>query len=294
MGSGLTDLKSKMSRDCLFKTNKTLLVKGKLIDLSEPKVMGILNITPDSFYDGGKFTNETAVLKQAEKMLMEGATFIDIGGYSSRPGAKDITEEEESHRVLPAIEIIVKNFPACIISVDTFRSTIAKFAVEAGASMINDISGGSLDEKMPEAVAALQVPYILMHMQGTPETMATKTYYENLLKEVVDYFHQKINIFQTLGVNDMIIDPGFGFAKTIDQNFELLQKLDYLKILEKPILVGLSRKSTIWKTLSIKPEEALNGTTSLNTIALLKGANILRVHDVKEAVEVVKLIKAIR
>lgn len=280
-----------MNPNSVFRINKTLLVKGKLIDLSEPKVMGILNITPDSFYDGGKFTEETKILKQVEKMLEEGATFIDIGGCSTRPGAKDISEEEEKKRVLPAIEAILINFPQIIISVDTFRSSIAKIAVEAGAAMVNDISGGSLDKKMPEVVASLQVPYILMHMQGTPQTMASLANYENLLKEMIDYFHQKINVFQALGVKDIIIDPGFGFAKTIDHNFELLRKLEYLRILEKPMLVGLSRKSTIWKSLAIKPEEALNGTTSLNTVALLKGASILRVHDVKEAVEVVKLIK---
>ena len=280
-----------MNPNSVFRINKTLLVKGKLIDLSEPKVMGILNITPDSFYDGGKFTEETKILKQVEKMLEEGATFIDIGGCSTRPGAKDISEEEEKKRVLPAIEAILINFPQIIISVDTFRSSIAKIAVEAGAAMVNDISGGSLDKKMPEVVASLQVPYILMHMQGTPQTMASLANYENLLKEMIDYFHQKINVFQALGVKDIIIDPGFGFAKTIDHNFELLRKLEYLRILEKPILVGISRKSTIWKSLAIKPEEALNGTTSLNTVALLKGASILRVHDVKEAVEVVKLIK---
>jgi dihydropteroate synthase len=282
-----------MNTHSIYKTNKTLRVKGKLIDLSEPKVMGILNVTPDSFYDGGKFIGESPILKQVERMLSEGATFIDIGGYSSRPNAIDITEEEEKNRVLPAIEAVVKNFPECIIAVDTFRSAIAKLSIEAGAFMINDISGGSLDTKMHQVVAALQVPYIMMHMQGTPQTMVTLTNYENLPKEVIDYFHQKISALQSLGVKDIIIDPGFGFAKTIEQNFELLQKLDYLNILEKPILVGLSRKSTIWKTLSIRPEEALNGTTSLNTVALLKGASILRVHDVKEAVEVVKLIKAL-
>ena len=280
-----------MSSESIYKINKTILIKGKLIDLSEPKVMGILNITPDSFFDGGKFIEETQILKQIEKMLMEGATFIDIGGCSSRPGAKDISEEEEKSRVLPAIEAALKNFPHCIISVDTVRSSIAKLAVQAGAGLINDISGGSLDKKMPEAVASLHVPYILMHMQGTPLTMATMTNYENLLKEMIDYFNQRIQAFHSLGIKDIIIDPGFGFAKTIDQNFELLRKLDYLKILEKPMLVGLSRKSPIWKTLSIKPEEALNGTTALNTVALLKGASILRVHDVKEAMEVVKLIK---
>ncbi len=282
-----------MSSENFFKINKTILVKEKLIDLSEPKVMGILNITPDSFFDGGKFIEETQILKQIEKMLKEGATFIDIGGYSSRPGAKDISEEEEKSRVLPAVEVALKKFPDCIISVDTFRSTIAKLAVEAGAGLINDISGGSLDKKMPEVVASLNVPYILMHMQGTPQSMTSQTNYENLLKEMINYFHQKIYAFQALGIKDIIIDPGFGFAKTIDQNFELLKKLDYLKVLEKPMLVGLSRKSTIWKTLSIKPEEALNGTTALHTVALLKGAGILRVHDVKEAMEVVKLVKLI-
>ena len=277
----------------IFKINKTLHIKGQLIDLSEPKVMGILNVTPDSFFDGGKFIRQNEILKQTEKMLLAGATFIDIGGYSSRPGAKDISEDEEKSRVISAIEIILKNFPDSIISVDTFRSAIAKNAVEAGAAMINDISGGSLDKKMPEVVASLQVPYILMHMQGTPQTMANMTTYDNMLKEMIDYFHQKINAFQTLGVKDIIIDPGFGFAKTIDQNFELLKKLEYLKILEKPMLVGLSRKSVIWKSLNMQPEDALNGTTSLNTIALLKGASILRVHDVKEAKEVVRLMKLI-
>ncbi len=279
-----------MSSENYFKTNKTILVKEKIIDLSQPKVMGILNITPDSFFDGGKFIEEAEILKQVEKMLNEGATFIDIGGYSSRPGANDISEEEEKSRVLPTIIAVQKNFPNCIISIDTFRSSIAKLAVEAGAGLINDISGGSLDNKMPEMVATLQVPYVLMHMKGTPQSMTTQATYENLLKEMINYFHQKINAFQKLGIKDIIIDPGFGFAKNSDQNFELLSKLDWIKILEKPILVGLSRKSMIWKSLTIQPHEALNGTTSLHTIALLKGAGILRVHDVKEAVEVVKLV----
>lgn len=282
-----------MNTHPIYKIDKILRVKGKVIDLAEPKVMGIMNVTPDSFYDGGRFTGEAAILKQVERMLSEGATFIDIGGYSSRPNAIDINEEEELNRVLPALEAVVKYFPESIIAIDTFRSLIAKRSVEAGASIINDISGGSVDKNMYSVVAALQVPYIMMHMQGTPQTMASQTNYENLLKEIIDYFHQKIHALQLLGVKDIIIDPGFGFAKTVEQNFELLQKLNYLDILEKPILVGLSRKSTIWKTLSIKPEEALNGTTALNTIALLKGASILRVHDVKEAVEVVQLIKAL-
>ncbi len=277
--------------DSIFKPNKALSIKGQLIDLSEPRVMGILNVTPDSFYDGGKFTNETQVLKHVERMLMEGATFIDVGGYSSRPGSTDISEEEEKSRVLPVIDSVMQAFPDCIISIDTFRSSVAKLAVESGAAMVNDISGGSLDEKMPEAIAALQVPCILMHMRGTPQTMNSHTNYENLLKETIDYFHQKINIYHSCGVKDIIVDPGFGFAKTIDQNFDLLKKLDHLKCLEKPILAGLSRKSMICKSLQIKPEDALNGTTALHTIALMKGAGILRVHDVKEAVEVIKLIK---
>jgi dihydropteroate synthase len=280
-----------MNPRSFLKINKTLRVKDKLIDLSEPRVMGILNVTPDSFYDGGRFTMETEILKQAEKMLKAGATFIDIGGYSSRPNAKDISEEEEKERVLPAIEAVLKNFPECIISIDTFRSGIARLALEAGAAMVNDISGSSLDKRMAEVVAALQVPYIVMHMNGTPQTMRTKTDYDNLLKEMIDYFHQRINKFHALGIKDIVVDPGFGFAKTIDQNFELLRKLDFLNVLEKPILIGLSRKSLIWKTLEVNPEEALNGTTSLNTIALVKGASILRVHDVKEAMQIVRLIK---
>jgi len=278
----------------IFSVNKTLNIHGKLIDLSEPKIMGILNVTPDSFYDGFKYTDETSILKQVEKMVSEGADFIDVGGNSTRPGAGDISEDEELNRVLPAIKIISKKFPETVISIDTFRSIVTKHAVEAGASIINDISGGDLDPKMFEAVASLRVPYILMHMKGTPQTMMKETAYENLLKEIIDYFHQKIFKLQRLGVKDIIIDPGFGFAKTVEQNFELLNKLDHFKILEKPMLVGLSRKSMIWRTLMTNPEGALNGTTTLNTIALLKGANILRVHDVREAKEVIQLVQQLR
>jgi dihydropteroate synthase len=283
----------KVNSEKCFKPITTILVKEKLIDLSQPKVMGILNITPDSFFDGGQYMEETQILKHVEKMLNEGATFIDIGGYSSRPGAEDVSEENEKGRVLPAIEAVHKYFPDCVISIDTFRSSVAKLAVEAGAGLINDISGGSLDKKMPELVASLQVPYILMHMKGTPQSMTTHTHYENLVKEMITYFHQKIHAFQEIGIKDIIIDPGFGFAKNRDQNFALLRNLDGMRILEKPILVGLSRKSMIWKSLSIQPHEALNGTTALHTIALLKGAGILRVHDVKEAVEVVKLVSMV-
>jgi len=278
----------------IFSVNKTLNVRGRLIDLSEPKIMGILNVTPDSFYDGFKYTDETSIFKQVEKMVSEGADFIDTGGYSTRPGADDISEEEELSRVLPAIKIISKNFPAVVISIDTFRASVAQRAVDEGASIINDISGGDLDPKMFEAVASLQVPYLLMHMKGTPKTMVTEATYENLLKEILDYFHQKIFKLHRLGVKDIIIDPGFGFAKTVDQNFDLLNKLDRFEIFEKTIMVGLSRKSMIWRTLKTNPEGALNGTTTLNTIALMKGASILRVHDVREAKEVIQLVQPLR
>ncbi len=264
------------------------------MDLSTPRIMGIVNVTPDSFYAGSRYGKPDLVLPHVENMLNEGADFIDIGGYSSRPNAVDISEEEESNRVLPVIRSIKKAFPDTIISIDTFRAPIAGKAIEEGAAMINDISGGSLDPTMFQQVAARRVPYIMMHMRGNPQTMSSLTQYDHLVKEVTDYFHTAIAGLHQLNVKDIIIDPGFGFAKTVDQNFELLSKLEYLHILGKPILAGLSRKSMIWRTLKTNPESALNGTTSLNTVALLKGANILRVHDVKEAVEVVKLIKFVQ
>ena len=275
----------------VFYTNKTLNVRGRPLDLSTPKVMGILNVTPDSFYDGGKFTTEKSILEQVKKMLDEGVGIIDIGGYSTRPGAADIPVEEETARILGVIQMIVKTFPEAILSIDTFRSSVAKKAVEAGAAIVNDVSGGEQDPLMFEAVAALNVPYILMHMRGTPQTMTKLTDYENLIKDVADYFQKKIYRLRQLKVKDIIIDPGFGFAKTADQSFELLNHLDYFRILGVPILAGLSRKSMIWRTLSQVPEEALTGTIALNTTALLKGASILRVHDVKEAVACIKLIK---
>lgn len=250
--------------------------------------MGILNVTPDSFYDGGRFTNEEGFLNQAEKMITEGADIIDIGAYSSRPGAKDIPVKEELERMIKAVRAIQKNFPEIALSIDTFRAEVAKAAVDEGASMINDISGGQ-DENMFEVAALLKVPYVLMHMRGTPQTMTQLTQYANLLKDIVDYFHVRVAKLHRLGVKDIIIDPGFGFAKTIEQNFELLAKLHYFKILEKPLLAGLSRKSFLWKTLKTNPEGALNGTISANTIALLQGASILRVHDVKEAVDCIRL-----
>jgi dihydropteroate synthase len=273
----------------LYNPSKTLNIHGRLIDLSTPKVMGILNVTPDSFYDGNRYLTEDSILKQTEKMLAEGALFIDVGGYSSRPGAEDISEQQEISRSVNAVKLIIKKFPTAILSIDTFRSEVARQAILEGACMVNDISAGEQDQNMFATVAALKVPYIVMHMRGTPQTMKTLTEYENLIKEITSYLQQKINTLETLGVKDIMIDPGFGFAKTGTQNFQILEHLDFLKVLNKPIVAGLSRKSMIWKTLGIKPDEALNGTTALNVIALMKGATILRVHDVKEAIEVVRL-----
>lgn len=266
-------------------------VRGRLLDLHTPRVMGILNVTPDSFFDGGRFTGKKSVLDQAGKMLGEGASLIDIGGYSSRPGASHISEDEELGRVVPAVEAVVREFPEAVVCVDTFRSTVARKSVESGASMINDISGGEQDPRMFETVASLSVPYILMHMQGTPQTMATLTAYDVLVRDIVTYLERKIRLLEQLGVQDIIVDPGFGFAKTPEQSYELLGCLDYFRILGKPILAGLSRKSMIWKKIGANPEQALNGTTALNTIALLNGADILRVHDVKEAMECITLLR---
>ena len=272
----------------------TINCKGELIDLATPKVMGILNLTPDSFYDGGKYKNESEILSQVYMMLKSGATFIDVGAYSSRPDARHITEAEELKRLLPIISLILKEFPKAIISVDTFRSEIAKQAVEAGAALVNDISAGKLDKHMLEVVAKLKVPYIMMHMKGTPQTMQQQTTYNNLLKDVLFYFSERIAQAKAHGIIDIIIDPGFGFAKTKEQSFDLLNHLELFKILDKPILSGISRKSMIYKTLENSPKEALNGTTVLNTVALQKGTSILRVHDVKEALECVKLLEQLK
>lgn len=269
----------------------TLNCKGTLIDINTPKVMGIINVTPDSFYDGGKLTSEKSILKLAEKMLKEGATFLDVGGYSSKPGAEAVLQEEELNRVLPSIQLILKNFPETIISVDTSRAVVAEKAIQAGAAMVNDISAGALDSNMFATIAQHQVPYIMMHMRGTPQTMNTLTHYDDLLKELIFYFSEKIAQTNQFGINDIIIDPGFGFAKTRKQNFELLKHLALFQSIETPILVGISRKSMIYKTLQSTPQEALNGTTALHSIALLKGANILRVHDVKEAKECITLLE---
>lgn len=277
-----------------FSINKTLNIRGELVSLATPCVMGILNVTPDSFYDGGRNSTEKNILAQAEKMLRDGATFIDVGGYSTRPNAPEVAPEEEIRRVVPAIQALVKEFPLVRISIDTFRASAAEAAVDAGASMVNDVSGGELDPTMFETVARLKVPYILMHMRGTPQTMSTLTEYQNLTKDIQDYFHNKLNLLTRAGVKDIIIDPGFGFAKTREQNFEVLRSLSVFQQLGRPILAGLSRKSLIWKTLGITANDALNGTTSLNTVALLSGASILRVHDVKEAKETVDLICAMK
>jgi len=269
----------------------TINCLGNLIDLSSPKVMGILNITPDSFYDGGKYKNESEILHQTEKMLFEGATFIDVGAYSSRPDAKHITEEEELQRILPVINLLIRNFPDSLISVDTFRSEVAKKSVENGAAIINDISGGKMDNKMFETVANLQVPYILMHMLGTPQNMQKNPVYEDVTKEIIQFFAEQIFKLHQLKVNDIIIDIGFGFGKTTAHNFEILKNLSLFNSLDCPILAGISRKSMLYKTLDISAQEALNATTSANTIALLNGANILRVHDVKEAMEAIKIVE---
>ncbi|MCF6295969.1 MAG: dihydropteroate synthase [Flavobacteriaceae bacterium] len=268
----------------------TINYKGQLVDLSSPKVMGILNVTPDSFYDGARYKDEKGILLQVGKMLKEGATFIDIGAYSSRPNAKHINEDEELKRIIPIVESILKQFPDILISIDTFRSKIARTCIEAGACMINDISAGQLDNNMMATVASLNVPYIMMHIKGTPQTMQQYTNYDNLVKDILFYFSERIAEARQLGIVDLIIDPGFGFAKTIEQNYQLLNKLELFKMTELPILVGFSRKSMIYKILNSSAAEALNGTTTLNTIALQKGAKILRVHDVKEAMECVKLM----
>ena len=276
----ITELRLKMTINCL----------GKLVDLSTPKVMGILNITPNSFYDGGKYSDEKSILSQVEKMLSEGATFIDIGAYSSKPSAEFVSEEEEISRLLPIIKLVSNHFPESLISVDTFRANVAKAGIETGACIINDISAGNLDSAMIKTVASLQVPYIMMHMKGNPQTMQSLANYENVTKEMLFYFSEKIAQARSFGINDLIIDPGFGFAKTLEQNFEIMNNLELFQMLELPMLVGVSRKSMVYKTLDTKPDFALNGTTVLNTIALQKGANILRVHDVKEAMETVKLV----
>jgi len=268
--------------------------KGTLVDLSVPKIMGILNCTPDSFFDGGNYKNESDFLKQAEKLLTDGADFIDIGAYSSKPNADFVSEDEELARMVPVVELVLKHFPETLISVDTFRAAVAKASVESGAAMVNDIAAGMLDDKMLETVGKLKVPYIMMHMRGTPQTMVKLTQYDDIVKEMLEYFAERINTARHLGIDDIIIDPGFGFAKTLAQNYEVLNKMELFQMTDLPILAGMSRKSMIYKLLDITPQEALNGTTVLNTLALTKGANIVRVHDVKEAAETVKIFNQLR
>lgn len=278
------------AKDTFFYKKSTLNCHGKILSLAAPVVMGILNVTPDSFYDGGEYTVPEKIVARAEKMLSEGATILDIGGYSSRPGAADIPVAEEINRVVPAIAAIRQAFPGTLLSVDTFRADVAEAAVQAGATLINDIAGGTLDGAMFATAARLKVPYILMHMRGTPQTMTQLTGYDDVVLELVAYFEQKIVQLRAAGVVDIILDPGFGFAKTVSQNFELLRRLDELKLFELPILAGLSRKSMTYKSLGVDASEALPGTIALNTIALMQGADILRVHDVKEAVQTIKLV----
>lgn len=267
----------------------TINCKGELIDLKTPKVMGILNVTPDSFFDGGKFKDEKSVLKHVEKMMLEGATFLDIGAYSSKPGANEVSEALELKRITPIVEVVLKHFPSALVSIDTFRGKVAKECVERGAAIVNDISAGLQDDTLLDTVAELQVPYIMMHMRGTPKTMQKQTDYQHLIQDILLFFSQRLALVRELGINDIIIDPGFGFAKTLKQNYQLLQHMESLKIIDLPILVGVSRKSMIYKLLETDAANALNGTTALHMISLTKGTNILRTHDVKEAVECTKL-----
>ena len=267
-----------------------LKIRDKFLNLEQPKIMAILNVTPDSFFDGGKFNTEIKVLKQVEKFINEGADIIDIGGYSSRPGAQNISIETELKRVISNIKLIRKEFPEIFISIDTFRSEVARESYLSGADIINDISGGNLDTEMLKTVGELGATYILMHMRGNPQNMSLKTNYKNITQDILDYLSNGIELAKANGINDIIVDPGFGFAKNIKQNFSLLNNLKDFKVLNYPILVGISRKSMIYKTLNIDVQEALNGTTVLHTVALLKGANIIRTHDVKELMECIKLI----
>lgn len=269
----------------------TINCKGKLIDLAQSKVMGVINVTPDSFFDGGNYNTSKSILKQAEKLINEGAAFIDIGGYSSRPGAENISVDEELKRVIPAIELIINQFPEALISVDTFRAKVAQKAVEAGACIINDISGGNLDASMFQTIADLQTPYVLMHMAGTPQNMQNNPHYTDVILEINQYFSKKVNQLRALGVNDIILDAGFGFGKTLTHNYTLLHHYELIGDPFLPTLIGISRKSMIYKTFHITAKEALNGTSVLHTIALQKGAKILRAHDVKEAVECIRLVE---
>lgn len=277
-----------------FLAKYTLNINGRLLDFSVPRIMGILNVTPDSFYDGSFYRSDSEILNQVGKMVNEGADIIDVGGYSTRPGATEVTPEEEQSRIITAIRLIIKEHPRAIVSIDTFRAEVAKVAIAEGASIINDVSGGELDTSMFKTVVESKVPYVVMHMKGTPQTMAAQTDYSNVVLEVVADLRKKVFMLEKAGHQDIIIDPGFGFAKNISQNFTLLNRLELLKILGRPVMVGISRKSMIWKTLNIAADQALNGTTVLNTVAILKGASILRVHDVRQAFEAVELVRNLK
>lgn len=277
----------------LFHNVHSISCRGRLVDLLEPKVMGIINLTPDSFY-GASRTPVSSVVDKAGDMLLQGAAFLDLGGYSSRPGAADISIREETDRVVPAIEALIAAFPDAIISVDTFRAAVAEASLLAGASIVNDISAGHLDNDMIKVVGRHQAPYIMMHMRGTPQNMQQFTHYDNLEREVLAYFSERIAVARAAGINDIILDPGFGFSKTVGQNYELLRSLKGFSSTGLPLLVGISRKSMITKTLNISSQEALNGTTALHVLALINGAQILRVHDVREAVEAVTIFQAYR
>jgi len=282
-------------KDTFFSKNRSLNCNGKLLDLSTPKVMGILNVTPDSFYDGGKYDSTDKILKKIKCMIREGANIIDVGGLSTRPGSEPVSEKEEINRIIPAISLIRDHFPGTIISVDTYRANVARTVVkDYSVELVNDISGGEMDKNMFETIADLRIPYIFMHMKGSPLTMQTQTKYEDILTEILDYFASRIDRLRVLGLNDIVIDPGFGFSKSIEQNFYLLNRLDTFHIFELPIMVGISRKSMIYRTLKSEPSGSLNGTTVLNTVALLKGADILRVHDVKEAMQTITLMEKLK
>ena len=272
----------------------TINCNGRLIDLTEPKIMAILNTTPNSFYDGGSHVDMDSILAKVEEYLSYGAEIIDVGGYSTKPGAEEVSEEEEINRTIPVIEKLIEKYPDLIISIDTFRGNVARAAIKAGASIINDVSGFELDKEMLPAIAELKVPYILMHMKGTPQTMQDNPQYEDVTLEVNQYFSEKIARLRELKINDIILDPGFGFAKTLEHNYELFSKMEILGFGQYPLLVGISRKSMIYKFFGTSPQEALNGTTALNMMALQKGAKILRVHDVKEAKETLKIHNALR
>lgn len=285
-------MKNKDSISPVFNNLNTINCRGQLVDLSRPLIMGILNVTPDSFFDGGKFTEEKAIFEQVAKMIDEGATIIDIGGQSTRSGAKALSVRQEENRVLPVIASLMAKFPDLLISADTFRSTVARKAIQEGAALINDISGGDLDPEMFHTIAEEEVPYILMHMQGVPETMQIDPSYDNVVTSVYSALLKKVSMLRSLGVADIIVDPGFGFGKTVEHNYRLLQSLQLFRNTGCPVLAGMSRKSMICKVLKVKPENALNGTTALNMIALQNGASILRVHDVKAAKEAILLYEA--